>query len=284
MSTDPGRRRGRRDNGLDAPAYVPLADVDPRVGEHLLDVLWAAGVPAYLEPSADVEPTRALTVPSPPTDRLWVDRERRIDARSIVEAEMPRGAGGPPPDAPTALSGGHYRLRPEDQAAWRELVAEFGREHPVELRPWPAAEDLDSTPPATTTDRGGAAPPHPAADTAPPHAEDRVSDRRAHRDNAADRASGRAADDPEHGADPPDDEHYVPPPPPPVPRPSKQAVLALAILAFGTLLLVAPGVVGLGGDIAFALGVLAVVGAVGLLVWRLKEDRSSDGPDDGAVV
>ena len=37
-------RRGRRDNGLDAAAFVPLLDVDPRVGEHLLDVLASAGV------------------------------------------------------------------------------------------------------------------------------------------------------------------------------------------------------------------------------------------------
>ncbi len=277
MSTDPGRRRGRRDNGLDAPAYVPLADVDPRVGEHLLDVLWAAGVPAYLEPSADVEPTRALTVPSPPTDRLWVDRERRIDARSIVEAEMPRGAGGPPPDAPTALSAGRYRLGPEDQAAWRDLVAEFGREQPVDLRPWPAAEDLDS--PAPSDDGTGAAP-RPPGEPVGPRAEDGAP----RRQPSGDTAGNVPPDDNTPDGGVPEDEHYVPPPPPPMPRPSKQAVLALAILAFGTLLLVAPGVVGLGGDIAFVLGVLAVVGAVGLLVWRLKEDRSSDGPDDGAVV
>ena len=45
-----GGRRGRRDNGLDAAAFVPLVDVDPRVGEHLLDVLASAGVPAFLEP------------------------------------------------------------------------------------------------------------------------------------------------------------------------------------------------------------------------------------------
>ena len=33
------RGRGRRDNGLDAALWSPLRDVDPRVGEHLLDVL-----------------------------------------------------------------------------------------------------------------------------------------------------------------------------------------------------------------------------------------------------
>jgi len=91
-------RRGRRDNGLDAAAFVPLLDVDPRVGEHLLDVLASAGVPAYLEPSADVEPyTRALSLPSPPTDRLWVDRDQRRQARIIVDAETPLGPRPVPP-------------------------------------------------------------------------------------------------------------------------------------------------------------------------------------------
>src|SRR5688500_5745807 len=32
-----GGRRGRRDNGLIASAYESVGDVDPRVGEHLLD-------------------------------------------------------------------------------------------------------------------------------------------------------------------------------------------------------------------------------------------------------
>ena len=118
-------RRGRRDNGLDAAAFVPLLDVDPRVGEHLLDVLASAGVPAYLEPSADVEPyTRALSLPSPPTDRLWVDRDQRRQARMIVDAETPLG---PAPGAAVpgrralaravrrrggaGLAGDHRRLR-----------------------------------------------------------------------------------------------------------------------------------------------------------------------------
>ena len=47
-----GARRGRRDNGLDAADYAVAGDVDPRVGEHLLDVLAAGGIAAYLQPSA----------------------------------------------------------------------------------------------------------------------------------------------------------------------------------------------------------------------------------------
>jgi len=117
-------RRGRRDNGLDAAAFVPLLDVDPRVGEHLLDVLASAGVPAYLEPSADVEPyTRALSLPSPPTDRLWVDRDQRSQARMIVDAETPLGPRPLPPSRDDEPS--HGLADAEEEQAWEAIIAGF---------------------------------------------------------------------------------------------------------------------------------------------------------------
>jgi|KBSMisStandDraft_5_1062788.scaffolds.fasta_scaffold57677_2 hypothetical protein len=117
-------RRGRRDNGLDAAAFVPLLDVDPRVGEHLLDVLASAGVPAYLEPSADVEPyTRALSLPSPPTDRLWVDRDQRRQARIIVDAETPLGPRPVPPPRDDEPS--HGLADAEEERAWQAIIAGF---------------------------------------------------------------------------------------------------------------------------------------------------------------
>jgi hypothetical protein len=117
-------RRGRRDNGLDAVAFVPLLDVDPRVGEHLLDVLGSAGVPAYLEPSADVEPyTRALSLPSPPTDRLWVDRDQRRQARIIVDAETPLGPRPVPPPRDDEPS--HGLADAEEERAWQAIIAGF---------------------------------------------------------------------------------------------------------------------------------------------------------------
>lgn len=83
----PRRGRGRRDNGLDAALWHPLRDVDPRVGEHLLDLLREEGIAAYLDPATDVGPyTRTQFLPSPPIDRLWVDRARRGEARSVVAA------------------------------------------------------------------------------------------------------------------------------------------------------------------------------------------------------
>src|SRR5258705_46094 len=73
--TSGGGRRGRRDNGLIAAAYAAAGDVDPRVGEHLLDVLGLRGIAAYLQPAADLHPvTRTTTLPTRPTDRLYVDR------------------------------------------------------------------------------------------------------------------------------------------------------------------------------------------------------------------
>src|SRR5258705_8922272 len=84
MSTG-GARRGRRDNGLVAAAYAVAGDVDPRVGEHLLDILALRGIAAYLQPAADLHPvTRTTTLPARPTDRLFVDREHLETARGFL--------------------------------------------------------------------------------------------------------------------------------------------------------------------------------------------------------
>lgn len=66
----------RRDNGLSAPAYLPLVDVDPQVAERVLDALRRARIAAYLEE------------PSPPDERerLFVAEDEHLDARAIVAA------------------------------------------------------------------------------------------------------------------------------------------------------------------------------------------------------
>jgi hypothetical protein len=96
MSGGAGRpHRGRRDNGLHAGEFVAVADVDPRIGEHLLDVLGIVGIAAYLAPSADLNPiVRTTTFPPRPTDRLWVDRERLDEARGLLEAVQEDHEGG----------------------------------------------------------------------------------------------------------------------------------------------------------------------------------------------
>ena len=232
--TGPRRGRGRRDNGLDATLWAPLRDVDPRVGEHLLDVLRDAGIAAYLEPAADVGPyTRTVFLPSPPSDRLYVDRTRRGDARALlaqhadalVEPVPTSSAATPPSD------------RDDTDAEFARIVAAFEAEHgPTTASP---AEEPRNDPP-------------------PPPAELSVLD-------ALDAQ-----------------EHYEPPPPPPLPTLAPTTLYALLLIAAGVLLVVRPGTVGLTVDVGLVLGAAAVVGAVVLLVSRMR-DRSDDG-DDGAVV
>jgi hypothetical protein len=122
-----GPRRGRRDNGLDAALWTPLRDVDPRVGEHLLDVLEVAGIAAYLEPSADVAPyTRNVVLPSPPSDRLYVDRSRRAEARVLVERYADEHAR-PVPERAAVRKEMDQDL--DEDAEWARIVAAFEAEN-----------------------------------------------------------------------------------------------------------------------------------------------------------
>jgi hypothetical protein len=116
-------RRGRRDNGLAATSWSPLRDVDPRVGEHLLDLLEAAGIAAYLDPSADVGPyTREVSLPSPPSDRLFVDRTRQSEARVLVDEHADEHPRRPVEPAPV-------RADLDEDAEWARIVAAYEAEH-----------------------------------------------------------------------------------------------------------------------------------------------------------
>jgi hypothetical protein len=66
-----------RDNGLEAPAYVALADIDPSVGDALLTALGRARIAAYLQPASPSEETSR--------QRLYVAAAERTDARAVVE-------------------------------------------------------------------------------------------------------------------------------------------------------------------------------------------------------
>lgn len=142
------RGRGRRDNGLDATLWSPLRDVDPRVGEHLLDLLQAAGIAAYLEPSADVGPyTRTVFLPSPPLDRIFVDRSRRAEARGVVDEHVPPGTdrdqGDDRPRSPAPESAA-VRSDLDEDAEWTRIVSAFEAEHG---RPAVTGEPSDAPPP-----------------------------------------------------------------------------------------------------------------------------------------
>jgi hypothetical protein len=234
--TESRRGRGRRDNGLDAPLWTPLRDVDPRVGEHLLDLLRDAGIAAYLEPAADVSPyTRTVYLPSPPSDRLFVDRARRIEARGLVDVNADEHARR------QAVERHRLRRDLDEEAEWRRIVAAFEGEH---FSPVVGDEPLA---------------PNTVADV-PPVA---------------------AAAEPELVELP--EEHYDPPPPPPLRAPAPASLYAVLLIAAGALLIIAPSVVGLSGNLALVLGVVGVAAGVAVLVSRMRE-RSVDDGDDGAVV
>jgi hypothetical protein len=100
----------RLDNGLRAPAYVPLTDVEPEVGQQLLVALGRARIAAYLDP----------TSPAAGQQRLFVASDERVDARTIVVAAV-RALGAQQPELPATdpLAG------VDTDAAFRDLVADW---------------------------------------------------------------------------------------------------------------------------------------------------------------
>lgn len=75
-----------------------------------------------------------------------------------------------------------------------------------------------------------------------------------------------------------DEGHYEPPEPPPVPRLHQATVGALALVALGALLLLAPGLIGFTTDAGFPLGLLSLTGG---LAWLLLRLRSGPPPGSG---
>jgi hypothetical protein len=249
-----GARRGRRDNGLDATEYAVAGDVDPRVGEHLLDVLAAGGIAAYLQPSADLNPvTRTTTIPPRPTDRLYVDRAHLEVARDhLAKLAEPRDL--------------------DVEAEWQRIVAGFHDEAVEPAPPWPAAEE---------------APPTGRTDTDKPLTDGtRVSGvtlgRRQEEPSLLDGLDTFGADLPD---DADDDEGYTPPPPPPFPRVSKYAVLGVLAIIGGFALFLFPELLPADRGITTLLGFTAILAGFVTLIWRLRSgDDEEEDPDDGAVV
>jgi hypothetical protein len=100
----------RLDNGLRAPSYVPLTDVDAEIGQHLLTALGRARIAAYLGPTSTSDSAHR---------RLFVASDERVDARTIVVAAV-RALGGEEP----AVSQGADPLADVDtDSAFNELIA-----------------------------------------------------------------------------------------------------------------------------------------------------------------
>jgi hypothetical protein len=234
-----------------AADYAAAGDVDPRVGEHLLDVLGLDGIAAYLRPSSDLHPvTRSSSLPNRPTDRLFVDRTHLQTARAMLQ----RLAEEATPPAESDI---------DDEFA--RIVAGFDRDVDEPLRLWPAAEDVTE-----------AAPPHPALDTPPSHPVVR---------REAEPASSLLDGLDTFGAELPDDEEdYTPPAAPPVPRPSAPVTLGVVGIVGGLILFLKPELLPMSTSVTLFLGFAAVVAGFGTLVWRLRPGGDDDDPEDGARV
>jgi hypothetical protein len=263
-----GARRGRRDNGLDAADYAAAGDVDPRVGEHLLDVLAAGGIAAYLQPSADLNPIlRATTLPGRPTDRLYVDRAHLTEARATLNRLT--GGVSPIPPAPHRDPHPEGASQREVDEEWAKIIAGFDETVDPTTAPWPAAEAMD--PPAPP-------PPLPsAADISGISVYRRRTDMPESSliDGLDTFGSGLGADD---------EERYVPPPPPPLPHFSKYAIAGVLAIIVGFVLFLRPSLLPIDRDFVTLIGFSAVIAGAVTLVWRLRSGEDDDDTDDGAVV
>jgi hypothetical protein len=282
-------RHGRRDNGLVAAEYAAVGDVDPRVGEHLLDVLGLDGIAAYLRPSIDLNPiTRSSSLPKRPTDRLYVDRAHIATARDYVRRLAEEGEAAPPtPGAPPLNAD-------EVEAAWAEIVAGYDRTADVfrsdptsapapidPTRETTRPEPRDRTEPRERAEPGDRTEPRGRPDwirLPPPGAGSRKDD--AEESSLLDGLDTFAA-----GLDD-DEEGYTPPKAPPIPRPSMPSVLAVIGIVGGLLVFLQPTLMPMSERSAMLLGFTAVVSGFATLVWRLRpgDDEDDDGPDDGARV
>ena len=260
-----GARRGRRDNGLDAADYAVAGDVDPRVGEHLLDVLAAGGIAAYLQPTADLNPIlRATTLPARPTDRLYVDRAHLEVAREHLH----KVTGGEPPTRSTPAPSDP--AEPDIEAEWAKIVAGFNMSVDPTAPPWPAAEGIETgnepTGPPPGTEVSGVTPNRRRTDQPDPSLLDGLD------------TFGTGLGDE-------DEERYTPPPPPPLPHISKYAVAGVLGVVVGFVLFLFPTLLPIDRNYVTLLGFAAIVTGAVMLVWRLRSgDDDEDDFDDGAVV
>jgi hypothetical protein len=261
-----------------AQEYAVVGDVDPRVGEHLLDVLAAGGIAAYLQPATDLHPvTRTTTLPARPTDRLYADRDHLATARdylsqltAVPEQHTPPADAAQPAKATPAPEA--KTSRKSDDETFASIIAGFHTTVDPTSVPWPAAEDLDSSG-STAADM----------DTEPAP---RTPLRRA--SDAVDRSLLDGLDS--FGADLPDDEDdtagYTPPPPPPLPRIAPSTLLAVVGLVSGLFLLIWPDLLPVfGPQSTLFLGFALLVSGFITLILRLRPgDEEDDDPDNGARV
>jgi len=280
-----------RSNGLTAPAYTPVADLDPVLATALLGELKSQGVAAYTKP---VESTTTSGFDRPEfrdrvRDRLYVDAEASARVRELLADRDPELLDG------------------NEDLTWAQLVAGFDQPLATDAPPWPLAEGYPE--PGTGLDDAPARPPRfrdPASEGKPPFADRRQKTSGSGRSMPGDeleppRVDPRPVEDVPHSggfddadflastsqsAQPDDSDRFVPDPPPPLPRlaPHRQ-VAWLGVLGGPVLLLFAALFQISPPDWLAFLSVLAFIGGFITLVATMSSRDDGDwGSGNGAVV
>ncbi len=257
-----------RNNGLPAERWAPLVDLEPQLADALLEALREEGVAAYASPAPGVRgPYMDIQLPNTPTDRVWVDAGATAAARQVLDS---RRAEFGPAEAQPAPAQPDEQDEQDIDAAFRAIVAGYGKTSTDQVASWSPAEDVENDTPNASGSwrvlrRSG----------------DERDDDEDDGWGLPEGADPQAAEAPEP-AEP--EEHYVPPPPPPLPRMDKQTKLSWAGVIGGPIFLILftsldwspiPG--------ATFLAIAAFVGGFASLVYRMKYDDPHRG-DDGAVV
>ena len=242
-----------RDNGLSAPTYVAVADLDPTTADVLLAELAGRGVAAYAADSPEPGPSGRV-------DRLYVDAAAEAEARTMIDEQL---AGAAALDA--ASPGSADAL--DFDAAFADIVAGFDTPGSAVGR-WSAQEDL--------------APEHePAAPgtAGPPSRQDGPGYHVGWDDVL------RPQTPPESAPAGPAEDRYVPPPPPPLPHASRRTVAAWVAVTAGPAVLFAAAIFGWQlQDVVLLVAVVAFLAGFVTLVAGLKDGSDDDSGDDGAVV
>lgn len=154
---------------------------------------------------------------------------------------------------------------PEDiDAAFAEIVAGLERDAPMSR--WPSEESSEKS--------GTGEADAPSGDSAP--AEPRP-------ESSGDAAEPAGPRDWTPSTDADDEGHYDPPEPPPLPTPRPTTVGGIAVIGIGVLLLLVPGLAGLGSTLAMPLGLVAISAGISWLLFRIRQAPPDPG-DDGAQL
>ncbi len=255
-----------RGNGLPASSWTPVADLDPRLADAMLEALREAGIAAYAAPSCGEQGAYLeVRLPSRPADRLFVDTTASAGARDVLLAQLPRLQAALDEQARAAARAAPGT--PVDEQTWAELIAAF-EGSPAESGPvpsWPVLEDVDDEP----ASRGGRV----LRPAAPTSWSELAGDRH---DDAS--SLGVPAEDPT--------DHYTPPEPPPLPEGDTVSRLAWVGVVGGPAFLLLALLLGWQLDVWQPVAALLafIAGFLTLVVRMRDRPADGDGPDDGAVV